>query len=359
MVAYQREKAGTTSGVYTLLSTDLGETWGNEHYVWSDGAHPDLAYGYGGYVYMVCTDVGGSDDEIKFCKNTSYGGTPAWQDFEDLTSDGWDDDYAKVGALHSTTPTAQWVWVGYTHDYAGLGNWDMRFAYSSNAGVNWSKNHYLASESDYDEMACDLWVGRRTTYVYVNICYLSYRFVSSKLQYRNIYYAYCNTSAPTTWKTLQDVSGRWAAVNLDGRRVCQGTYGNWSAHNRGVVYAGGSILNYYGLYFDNQQWTDVEDETGEEVFPTEFALWDNYPNPFNPETKIRYFVPRACQVRLEVFNLLGQKIRTLVNEHQTVGNREVSWDGRNQAGEQVASGVYFYKLQAQDFVQTKKMVLIR
>ena len=360
MLAYQREKPGdTTPDLYTIRSTNRGETWVNERYVSSDGSHPDIAYGYGGYVYMVCTKTGGSDDEINFCKGTDYG-VSAWQDFEDLTSDTWDDDYAKVGALHTSPYPDQWVWVGYTHDYAGTGNWDMRFAYSSNAGVSWSKNHDLATESDYDEMACDLWVGRSTTYVYVNICYLSYRFVSSKLQYRNIYYAYCNKYAATTWSSLEDVSSHWAAVNMDGRKVCQGTYGNWSGHDRGVVYAGGGLLsNYYGLYFDNQGWTDVEDETGEKVFPTEFALSDNYPNPFNPETRIFYFVSRACQVRLEVFNLLGQKIRTLVNEHQTVGNREVGWDGRNQDGEEVASGVYFYKLQAEDFAQTKKMVLIR
>ena len=309
---------------------------------------------------MVYTKTGGADDEIHFCKNTSYGGTPAWQDFEALTADSWDDDYAKVGALHTTTPTAQWVWVGYNHDYASTENWDLRFAYSSNAGVSWSKNHVLADETNYDEMACDLWVGRKTSYVYVNICYLRYRYVSLFERYCDVYYGFTNKYAPTTWYSLGDISDYRGANNYDGRKVCQGIYGDIASGERGVVYAGrSSITNFQGLYFDNQQWTDVEDETGEEVFPTEFALSDNYPNPFNPETKIGYFVPRACQVRLEVFNLLGQKIRILVNERQTVGNREVSWDGKNEAGEQVASGVYFYKLQAEAFVQTKKMVLIR
>lgn len=360
MLAYQKEKSGdTTPNLYTIRSTNRGATWGNQHYVSSDGSHPDMAYGYGGYVYMVYTKTGGSDDEIKFCKGTDYG-VSSWQDFEALTDDSWDDDYAKVAATHTSPYGDQDVWVGYTHDYAGLGNWDMRFAYSSNAGVNWSKGHILAEESNYDEMACDLWVGRKTNYVYVNICYLRTRYISPKLRNHDIYYAYANKYSPTTWTSHGDISNYWGAFDYDGRKVCQGTYGDIASGNRGVVYAGRSLTtNYYGLYFDNQQWTDIEDEIAQEALPGEFSLSDNYPNPFNPETKIGYFVPRACRVRLEVFNLLGQKIRTLVNEHQTVGNREVSWDGRNQAGDQVASGVYFYKLNAEDFTQTKKMVLIR
>lgn len=359
MLAYQREKSGdTTPDIYTIRSTDRGATWGSQVWITLDGSHPDIAYGYGGYTYMVYTKTGGTDDEITACRSTDY--AVSWGNFEALTADSWDDDYAKVAATHTIPYGDQYVWVGYTHDYAGLGNWDMRFAYSSNAGVNWSKGHILAEESDYDEMACDLWVGRKTNYVYVNICYLRTRYISPKLRYHDIYYAYVNKYNPTTWTSHGDISNYWGAFDYDGRKVCQGTYGGITLGWRGVVYAGRSTLtNYYGLYFDNQQWTDVEDETGEGVFPTEFALSDNYPNPFNPETRIGYFVPRTCQVRLEVFNLLGQKIKTLVDEHQTVGNREVSWDGRNQAGDQVASGVYFYKLNAEDFTQTKKMVLIR
>lgn len=359
MLAYQREKSGdTTPDIYTIRSTDRGAMWGSEVWITADGSHPDIAYGYGGYTYMVYTKTGELDDEITACRSTDY--AVSWGNFEALTADSWDDDYAKVAATHTSPYNNQYVWVGYTHDYAGTENWDMRFAYSSNAGVSWSKNHVLAEETDYDEMACDLWVGRKTTYVYVNICYLRTRWVSPMLRYHDIYSAFANKYSPTTWTSHGDISDHWGAFDYDGRKVCQGTYGGIASGWRGVVYAGRDLFtNFLGLYFDNQQWTDVEDETGEEVFPTEFALSDNYPNPFNPETRIGYFVPRACRVRLEIFNVLGQKIRILVNEHQTVGNREVSWDGKNEAGEKVSSGVYFYKLQAEDFVQTKKMVLIR
>jgi hypothetical protein len=93
--------------------------------------------------------------------------------------------------------------------------------------------------------------------------------------------------------------------------------------------------------------------------PGKFALEQNYPNPFNPETQVHYFVPQACHVSLEIFNILGQKIRTLVDELETAGGKRVNWDGKDEGGDQVASGVYLCRLKAGDLTETKKMVLIR
>jgi len=88
--------------------------------------------------------------------------------------------------------------------------------------------------------------------------------------------------------------------------------------------------------------------------PAEFALSQNYPNPFNPQTTIRYALPEDAQVKLVVYNVAGQEIKTLVNEGQEAGYHECVWNAKD-----VASGIYFYKLQAGDFVQTRKMILIR
>ncbi len=93
--------------------------------------------------------------------------------------------------------------------------------------------------------------------------------------------------------------------------------------------------------------------------PTEYALHQNYPNPFNPSTTIRYDLKENAEVRLEIFNILGQKVRTLVNERQTAGSRSVIWEARNDIGEAVTSGVYFYRLQAGEFVETKKLLLLK
>jgi hypothetical protein len=86
----------------------------------------------------------------------------------------------------------------------------------------------------------------------------------------------------------------------------------------------------------------------------EFELYDNYPNPFNPSTTIRYALPYSSNVALAVFNALGQQVATLVNWIQEAGYHEVKFDGSN-----LASGVYFYRIQAGSFVQTKKLILLR
>ncbi len=97
--------------------------------------------------------------------------------------------------------------------------------------------------------------------------------------------------------------------------------------------------------------------------PPQYALNENYPNPFNPTTTIRYDIPelkkKSTQVTLEIFNVKGQLIRILVNKKQRPGHHSVDWDGRNDAGNIVASGVYVYRIQAQNFVSSHKMTFIK
>ena len=88
-------------------------------------------------------------------------------------------------------------------------------------------------------------------------------------------------------------------------------------------------------------------------------LSQNYPNPFNPSTTIRYEIKHPSKVTLKIYNLLGQEVRTLVNKQQSNGIHFVVWDGKNERGQMVGSGVYFYRLQAGDFMKTRKMVLVK
>lgn len=101
--------------------------------------------------------------------------------------------------------------------------------------------------------------------------------------------------------------------------------------------------------------------------PRRFELSQNFPNPFNPSTHIRYELPTASQVKLTVFNLLGQQVKSVVNQRQEAGSHSALWDGRDDAGQPVASGVYLYRLHAttvvagdtQEFDVVKKLVLVR
>lgn len=96
-----------------------------------------------------------------------------------------------------------------------------------------------------------------------------------------------------------------------------------------------------------------------ENIPLEFRLEQNYPNPFNPFTTIRYEIPKQTKVTLKIYNILGQVVKTLVDEVQAPGKKSVQWNSRNNAGNQVASGVYFYRILAGSFIQTKKLILLR
>ena len=93
--------------------------------------------------------------------------------------------------------------------------------------------------------------------------------------------------------------------------------------------------------------------------PDGFQLFHNYPNPFNPTTSIRYQLPEEALVTLGIYNLLGQRVRTLYEGRQNAGFRQVQWDGKNDFGQQVSSGVYIIRLQAGSFVDSFKTTLVR
>jgi hypothetical protein len=94
--------------------------------------------------------------------------------------------------------------------------------------------------------------------------------------------------------------------------------------------------------------------------PTEFSLGQNYPNPFNPSTTIEYSVKESGHVRLAIFNLRGEVVRVLVDQEVSAGQQvPVYWDGRNVYGQQVASGMYFYRLESSGDIQTRRMQLVR
>ena len=96
-----------------------------------------------------------------------------------------------------------------------------------------------------------------------------------------------------------------------------------------------------------------------ETVPTRFAVSRNYPNPFNPTTTIDYQLPELSDVRLVVYNVLGQKVRTLVNRQQPAGRYHAMWDARNEAGNPVGSGIYIYRFEAGSFSQVEKMILLK
>jgi hypothetical protein len=124
-----------------------------------------------------------------------------------------------------------------------------------------------------------------------------------------------------------------------------------------------AYLNGDSLQVSNKRYVFVNRydylSTESEGIPTEFALHENYPNPFNPTATLRFDLPDISDVTLTIYNMLGQKVRTFKMQSTSAGYHSVTWDATNDFGEQVGAGVYLYQLQTKDFVKTRKMVLLK
>jgi hypothetical protein len=148
--------------------------------------------------------------------------------------------------------------------------------------------------------------------------------------------------------------------------------------SQGFVSASANSSNIYFTWMDDRRgevwdiyarvinWlhTDVGENQGIAQLPSSFELSQNYPNPFNPVTKIQFRVGRLefgepVPTSLIVYNILGQKVKTLVDEERLPGSYEVTWDGKNEKGIEVGSGIYFYQLKTKDYTKTMKMALLR
>ena len=110
-----------------------------------------------------------------------------------------------------------------------------------------------------------------------------------------------------------------------------------------------------GLVLRTDNWTTWIDQNTGKKYPTKYQLLQNYPNPFNPATKIKFFLPKTEKVKIEIYNLLGQKISTILNKQMEAGNHEIEFNAQN-----LSSGVYFYRLETKTgFIQTKKLVVLK
>ena len=119
-------------------------------------------------------------------------------------------------------------------------------------------------------------------------------------------------------------------------------------------------VNRVGFWYltDQKVATDVADDPNLSL-PTEFGLDQNYPNPFNPETEIPFQLPQESDVVLKIFNIRGQLVRTLIQADYTPGFHSIRWDGKDNNGTSVSSGLYIYQFLAGEFVQVRKMTLLK
>ena len=146
-------------------------------------------------------------------------------------------------------------------------------------------------------------------------------------------------------------------TNITGRRHC-GTevIGNYLYVYGGNIATGGPALS--SLQYADISYLSIDDEPN--VIPTTSTLFQNYPNPFNPETAISFSIKQNSKIELEIFNIKGQLVKSLINGQQNAGNHSVIWNGKDDNGNKVTSGIYLYKLQVNDkSVATRKCLLLK
>ena len=113
-------------------------------------------------------------------------------------------------------------------------------------------------------------------------------------------------------------------------------------------------INNFGLTVDATQ-LSIDDKG----IPTMYALHQNYPNPFNPITSLQYDLPEDGLVNITIYDMMGRIVKTLVNGSQTAGYKSIQWNATNDLGQPVSAGMYIYTIQAGEFRQTRKMVLLK
>jgi hypothetical protein len=116
------------------------------------------------------------------------------------------------------------------------------------------------------------------------------------------------------------------------------------------------MMALFGLFYTGEQ---LSKDGNYKNMPSAFLLHDNYPNPFNPETNLEYDLARKALVNITIYDMLGNQVTNLISEVQSSGKKTIQWDATNNKGHTVSAGVYLYRVQADDFIQTKKMILIK
>jgi len=197
-----------------------------------------------------------------------------------------------------------------------------------------------------------------------------YKFLRDTLDYTNdsllFLFAGVNTTPPGVsaeaggrrlWMTYYFTISSWGGIDNDGIIFDTLTFGYGSEY----------------LFLDISDNEILPVWSGEVVFgnptdiipietpglPNSYQLSQNYPNPFNPETNINFDLPQKSKVSIRVYNILGREITTLVDKELSAGKYNVTWDGSNSSGQKASSGIYFYKINAGNFTETRKMILLK
>ena len=126
------------------------------------------------------------------------------------------------------------------------------------------------------------------------------------------------------------------------------------------VFGSASLFTGEGWYIDDIHYSNTTGSNNDTIIPITNQLYSNFPNPFNPTTTISFDIAQASSfVTLDIYNIKEQKVKTLVNDDLEVGKHTILWDGKDDSGKSVSSGIYFYKMKTAKYTSTRKMILMK
>jgi hypothetical protein len=365
--------------IYFKKSTDNGINWTPDIRLTSNAAssHSPSISSVGAFIHIVWVDERDGNSEIYYKKSTDNGNT--WSADIRITDNpfqssspslvlkdasihlAWDD--SRIGGntlnifykrsldnginwssdiqLTNTTPSA--------HPSITVANSDIYIAWRQ--GTDWTSEIYIIHSENFG-------VSWGTSLQLTNQPSLSWYPVISSTN-SNVHVLWFDDRPPAAeiyykrssdWGASWGIDSQFTQNGLAGLRydiVASGSLIHTVFSNSKIYYRRNLSSNYVGINYINEQ------------IPDNYSLSQNYPNPFNPQTKIKFDVPanvkgQTSSVKLVIYDLLGREVTTLVNEELKPGTYEADWDGSN-----FSSGVYFYKIISGDFVETKKMVLMK
>lgn len=276
-------------------------------------------------------DENNKNDSLKLTINVSNLIDAFEFDLTDWTRDsGWGVDnypphsgsYCLGNFPQGSYPTNMNAWIAY--------NYSFNLSQVESAYIKYWTKHYIEINHDFGFVEASADSGK--TWNQLGEAYTGFR-----------------TTWEENWRSLADYCGPgFEQVLLRFRFISDSTQ---------AFPALGWFLDDISIHEGTPPATNVF--ASEANLPTRHDLFNNYPNPFNPRTTIKYQIAEATKVRVIIYNLLGQKVKTLIDQKQQPGHFQVAWDGRNEIGQTVPSGVYFYKLETEQFSKVKKMLLLK
>ncbi|MEA1987003.1 MAG: choice-of-anchor J domain-containing protein, partial [Candidatus Marinimicrobia bacterium] len=251
--------------------------------------------------------------------------------FENWTLAGWN----KINNDSNDDSLGYYSEVTYpTYDLAHIGHMGLG-VYTDNGSDDWAVTNQIFLTDDNN----------------INFSFWARSYNSSYLEDINVKLSTTSNNVSnfsTTLESITDIPNAWTQYSYD-----------LSSYSGDSIYlAVQSVGTGHLLLLDDFVLTTTDTGSGsainENTIPNDFTLKQNYPNPFNPQTTIEYSIPQNSFVKISVYNLRGEKIKTVVNENKIAGNYSVIFDGSN-----FASGIYFYRIEAGNYSNTKKLILMK